>query len=37
LKLLIQTHGFDAVQQALRSQEVEQKKTSIKTQRKHLK
>ncbi len=37
LKLLIQTHGFDPVQQALRSQEDEQKKLSVKTQRKHIK
>lgn len=37
LKLLIQTHGFEPVQQALRSQEDEQKEPSVKTQRKHLK
>jgi hypothetical protein len=37
LKLLIQTHGFDPVQQALRSREDEQKEPSIKTQRKHIK
>lgn len=37
LKLLIQTHGFEPVHQALRSREDEQKEPSVKTQRKHIK